>query len=191
MLPAMAGPPDDSELMLRYQRGDTAAFQTLYERHKGPLYRYFMRQVGDGQTASDLFQETWTKIIGARRRYQPTAKFTTYMYKVAHNCTVDHLRKLGRNPAADPAQQVDPELAPATANTESATVAIQLRERFARALAELPEEQRSAFLLREEGGLSLAEIAQTTGVPEETAKSRLRYAVKKLRAVLADGEPGP
>ena len=191
MLPAMAGPPDDSELMLRYQRGDTAAFQTLYERHKGPLYRYFMRQVGDGQTASDLFQETWTKIIGARRRYQPTAKFTTYMYKVAHNCTVDHLRKLGRNPAADPAQQVDPELAPATANTESATVAIQLRERFARALAELPEEQRSAFLLREEGGLSLAEIAQTTGVPEETAKSRLRYAVKKLRAVLADGESGP
>lgn len=191
MLPAMAGPPDDSELMLRYQRGDTTAFQTLYERHKGPLYRYFMRQVGDGQTASDLFQETWTKIIGARRRYQPTARFTTYMYKVAHNCTVDHLRKLGRTPAANPGLRAGPELASEPVDTESATSALQLQQRFARALAELPEEQRSAFLLREEGGLSLAEIALTTGVQEETAKSRLRYAVKKLRTVLGDVEPGP
>lgn len=191
MLPAMAGPPDDSELMLRYRRGDTAAFQVLYERHKGPLYRYFLRQFSDQSTASDLFQETWTKIIAARRRYQPTAKFTTYMYKVAHNCTVDHLRKLGRTLAADPGLRDAPELATDPVDTESATSALQLQHRFARALAELPEEQRSAFLLREEGGLSLAEIALTTGVQEETAKSRLRYAVKKLRAVLGDAEPGP
>lgn len=187
----MAGEPDDNELMLRYRRGDTDAFRELYERHKGPLYRYFLRQVGDGQAAADLFQETWTKIIGARRRYQPTAKFTTYMYRVAHNCTVDHLRKLGRTPAENPKQRVDPEVAPAPGNPECAASASQLQQHFAQALAALPEEQRSAFLLREEGGLTLAEIAATTGVREETAKSRLRYAVKRLRAVLGEKESGP
>jgi RNA polymerase sigma-70 factor (ECF subfamily) len=186
----MAGTPDDRDLMLRYQRGDAAAFQALYERHKAPLYRYFRRQVTDAQAAADLFQETWTRIIAARRRYRPTAKFSTYMYKVAHNCTVDHWRKLGRNPAPDPVLHDDPEVVAGSADTEDATSALQLEERFARALAGLPEEQRNAFLLREEGGLSLADIALATGVAEETAKSRLRYAVKKLRAVLADADPG-
>ena len=185
-LAAMAGEADDSELMQRYQRGDAQAFRTLYERHKGPLYRYFLRQHGDAQLAADLFQETWTKIIAARRRYQPTAKFTTYMYTLAHNCSVDHLRKLGRTPAVAPDTRVDPDTQSSGLSAESATEVLQTRDRFAAALAALPEEQRSAFLMREEGGLSLAEIAMTTGVKEETAKSRLRYAVSKLRAVLAD-----
>lgn len=183
----MAGEADDSELMLRYQRGDTQAFRVLYERHKGPLYRYFLRQLGDSQVAADLFQETWTKIISARRRYQPRAKFTTYMYTLAHNCTVDYLRKLGRTPAAG-ADGIDPDTQTSGATVEHATAALELQHRFTRALAALPEEQRSAFLLREEGGLSLADIAATLGVKEETAKSRLRYAVSKLRAILGDAE---
>ena len=181
----MAGEADDSELMLCYRRGDAQAFRALYERHKGPLYRYFLRQLGDTQVAADLFQETWTRIIAARRQYQPTAKFTTYMYTLAHNCTVDHLRKLGRTPAAG-ADVVDPDTQSGGVATESATAVLQLQARFSQALADLPEEQRSAFLLREEAGLSLADIAATTGVKEETAKSRLRYAVSKLRDVLGD-----
>jgi len=188
MLRVMAGEPDDRDLMLRYRNGDGAAFQQLYERHKGPLYRYFLRQTPDQQTAADLFQEAWTKIIAARRRYEPSARFNTYMYQVAHNCLVDHWRKLGRTPAADAALRDDPEQTRGTANTEAAVEQAQRTERFGPALESLPEAQRSAFLLHEEGGLTLAEIAFVTGAPEETVKSRLRYALKRLRAVLTDGE---
>lgn len=184
MLRGMAGEPDDRELMLRYRNGDAAAFRELYARHKSPLYRYFLRQVPDAQSAADLFQDAWTKIIQARRRYQPSARFNTYMYKVAHNCLVDHWRRQGRAPASDPALRDDPETLPGNSDPESAAQQAQWRERFRRALAGLPEEQRSAFLLREEGGLSLADIASVTGVAEETAKSRLRYAVRKLRQAL-------
>ncbi|MGI9330981.1 MAG: RNA polymerase sigma factor [Gammaproteobacteria bacterium] len=183
----MAEEPDDRELMLRYREGDGAAFAQLYERHKGPLYRYFLRQSPDAQTAADLFQEAWTKIIASRRRYQPSARFNTYMYKLAHNCLVDHWRKLGRTPAADASLRDDPEQTTGLADTEAAVEQAQQTERFTRALGGLPEEQRSAFLLHEEGGLSLADIATVTGVPEETAKSRLRYAVKKLRGALNEG----
>lgn len=186
MLHGMAGEPDDCELMQRYKDGDGAAFAQLYERHKAPLYRYFLRQTPDAQVAADLCQDAWTKIIASRRRYQPSARFTTYMYTLAHNCLVDHWRKLGRTPAPDPALHDDPELTRGSADTEASAVREQQRARFADALAALPEEQRSAFLLREEGGLSLAEIAAVTGVSEETAKSRLRYAVQKLRARLQE-----
>lgn len=177
--------------MVRYRNGDVAAFETLYTHHKGPLYRYFLRQGQGREDASELFQEVWTKIIRARDRYQPTAKFTTYMYQMAHNCLVDHRRKQSRKPqqTADKAA-VDPDEVAADENDgpESGAENLQTMERFQRALAALPAEQKEAFLLREEGGLSLNEIAAATGVSAETAKSRLRYAVNKLRQILGDGE---
>ena len=184
----MAKGPDDSELMTRFGEGDLEAFEDLYARHKGPLYRYLFRNCGDQETAGDLFQEVWGKIIKHRGSYKALAKFTTFLYHVAHNCLVDHFRYHGRRHRSDhveyeerlPADEVVSPRQP-----ERLVASAQLAERLEQALADLPNEQREAFLLHEESGLSLEEIGHATGVGRETVKSRLRYAVAKLRSALA------
>lgn len=181
----MTAPIEDSALMLRYASdGDVAAFEMLYRRHNDALYRYLLRLANNRDTAADLFQEVWARIIKARRRYRASAKFSTYLYRVAHNTFIDHLRRnkrYGKGPDDDPDRRPCGGAGPDTL-TERALA----RERLLAALAELPFEQRDAFLLHEEGGLGLDDIAAVTGVPRETAKSRLRYAVAKLRAALEE-----
>ena len=179
---SMAHTPDDSALMLRYRDGDVAAFETLYRRHKDPVYRYLLRLCGHRHTAEDIFQEVWGKIIKARGSYRPTAKFTTFLYRVAHNCFIDHVRRNKRhagNSSFEPDEHSDPGETP-----EAATERTLARERLEAALPELPDEQRDAFLLHEEAGLSVDQIAAVMDCNRETAKSRLRYAVNKLRAAI-------
>lgn len=180
--PAMAHAPDDSALMLRYRDGDVTAFETLYRRHNDAIYRYLLRLSGHRDTADDVFQEVWGKIVKARTSYRPTAKFTTFLYRVAHNCFIDHIRRNKRhagNTSLEPEMHSDP-----IESLEMATERSLARERMMRALSTLPDEQRDAFLLREEGGLSVDDIALVTGCNRETAKSRLRYAVAKLRSAI-------
>lgn len=177
--PAMAHTPDDSALMLRYQDGDVAAFETLYRRHKDPVYRYLLRLCGHRDTAEDIVQEVWGKIVKARASYRPTARFTTFLYRVAHNCFIDHVRRNKRHASNT---ILEPELHSDQGETlELATERSLARERLNIALKSLPNEQRDAFLLSEEGGLSVDQIASVTGCKRETAKSRLRYAINKLR----------
>lgn len=180
--PRMAHAPDDSALMLRYRDGDVAAFESLYRRHKDPVYRYLLRLSGHSETAEDVFQEVWGKIVKARASYRPTAKFTTFLYRVAHNCFIDHVRRNRRhagNTHLEPHLHEDPGETPETATERSLA-----RERLEAALARLPDEQRDAFLLHEEGHLSVDQIAAVTGCNRETAKSRLRYAINKLRVAI-------
>ncbi|MEL7187015.1 MAG: RNA polymerase sigma factor [Pseudomonadota bacterium] len=180
----MAHAPEDSALMLRYQDGDVAAFETLYRRHNDALYRYLLRMCKHRATAEDVFQEVWGKIIKARDTYRPTAKFTTFMYRVAHNCFIDHVR---RNKRHANSTEFEPGLHAAPGDSPDMETERQLaRERLNEALKELPDEQRDAFLLHEEAGLSVDDIAHVTGSNRETAKSRLRYAVKKLRAAVEE-----
>jgi RNA polymerase sigma-70 factor (ECF subfamily) len=184
--PPMESSPADSALMKRYCDGDVVAFETLYGRHKDPVYRYLLRLAGNPDTAEDVFQEVWGKIIGARDSYQRTAKFTTFLYRVAHNCFIDHYRRNRRHRGAvefDPEAHADNGDAP-----ETVTERWLARRRLDAALTRLPEEQRDVFLLHEEAGLTLDEIASVTGSNREATKSRLRYAVAKLRAAIA--EPG-
>ncbi len=177
--------PDDSALMLRYKEGDTGAFETLYRRHNDALYRYLLRLCRHPATAEDIFQDVWGKIINARANYRPTAKFTTFMYRVAHNCFIDHAR---RNKRHANSAELEPDLhADASELPETLVERSLARERLMLALKNLPEEQRDAFLLHEEAGLGIDQIASVTGCNRETAKSRLRYAVKKLRDAI--GEP--
>jgi RNA polymerase sigma-70 factor (ECF subfamily) len=187
MLAAMAGEPDDNALMLRYRAGDTVAFQRLYARHKGPLFRFFLRQCGHSELAGDLFQEVWTRIIKARLDYEPRARFTTYMYQIARNILKDEYRRQQRRPADTGAGAIDPDQqASAGGGADAGAENLQAAAALRTAIAALPDDQREAFLLREEAGLSLVDIAVVTGVPEETAKSRLRYALGKLRQSLLD-----
>lgn len=179
---AMVHTPDDSALMLRYGDGDVQAFEILYRRHKDAIYRYLLRLSGHRDSADDIFQDVWGKIIKARQTYRPTAKFTTFLYRVAHNCFIDHVRRNKRHANGTPLEpelHSDPGESPETSAERSLA-----RERLEIALLTLPEEQRDAFLLREEGGLSIDQIAAVTGCNRETAKSRLRYAVNKLRSAI-------
>jgi RNA polymerase sigma-70 factor (ECF subfamily) len=181
---SMGHTPEDSALMLQYKDGDIAAFEALYKRHNDALFRYLLRMCQHRATAEDVFQEVWGKIIKARSSYRPTAKFTTFMYRVAHNCFIDHVR---RNKRHSNNSEFDPELHADTSESPDTITERRLaKERLTLALRDLPEEQRDAFLLHEEAGLSIDQIASVTGSNRETAKSRLRYAVRKLRTAIEE-----
>ena len=179
----------DSALMLRYKDGDVAAFETLYRRHNDSLYRYLLRRGLNRDAAEDVFQDVWGKIIKSRSSYRPTAQFTTFLYRVAHNCFIDHIRKNKRHLAES---STDPDLS-ANPTDEPDLIAEKsmARNRLDAALLVLPNEQRDVFLLHEEAGLTLDTIAHVIGVNRETAKSRLRYAMNKLRAALAEPAERP
>ncbi len=174
--------------MLDYVAGDTQAFERLYQRHRAALYRYFLRQTRQSAVAEELYQEVWLNLIRARQRYKVEAKFTTYLYHLAHNRLIDHYRRTGRGIPLSYSQEDRDEMetVPADARHEPLNRAVQDQQldRLAGVIADLPEAQRESFLLKEESGLSLAEIAEATGVGEETAKSRLRYAFKRIRQVM-------
>ena len=178
----------DEQLMLAYRGGDAGAFEELYRRHKGGLFRFVLRSVRERAVAEELYQEIWMRAIEARGRYEAQAKFSTWLYTIAHNRLVDHWRKRGLQlvsldqedgSAAEPA-------AGAAYEPQRIVEAKQGLERFARALEALPPAQREAFLLHQEAEMSVAEIAKATGSNEEAAKSRLRYALSKLKEAMGD-----
>jgi RNA polymerase sigma factor (sigma-70 family) len=179
----------DEQLMLAYAGGDAAAFETLYARHKGPLFRYVLRSVKARGEAEELYQDIWTRVIEARARYAPQAKFTTWLYTVAHNRLVDHWRARGlATVSMDEEDSGAPEPAAApSSEPHRIAEAGDMLVRITTALAALPLAQREAFLLHHEGDLTAAQIAAATGTNEEAAKSRLRYAMNKLREAIADG----
>jgi RNA polymerase sigma-70 factor, ECF subfamily len=187
IIPPMRDEVADEHLMELYRDGDAGAFDVLYHRHKGGLFRYLLRQCKHKSVAEELFQDVWSNIIRSRERYQPTAKFSTFLYQVAHNRLIDHIRQ---RPEIALSLDVEDENADSMVERIPADPAGQPeilieRKRLIESMVEhieaLPILQREAFLLREEAGLSLDEIALATGVSPETAKSRLRYAVAKLR----------
>lgn len=182
--------PADEQLMLSYAGGDARAFEALYARHKGPLYRFVLRSVKGAGDAEELAQEIWMRVIGARAGYEPRAKFTTWLYSIAHHRLVDHWRARGLTIVSlddgdDDREPLEPAAGP-EAEPERVLEAMQTGARLAAALAALPLAQREAFLLHQEGGLTAIEVARATGTHEEAAKSRLRYAVRKLKEAIDD-----
>ena len=178
----------DEQLMLAYREGNAGAFEQLYKRHKGALYRFVLRSIRDRAIAEELYQEIWLRAIEARGRYEVQAKFTTWLYTIAHNRLVDHWRKRGLALVSLDQEETAQAEPPAGADYEPHCVleAKQTLARFARSLEALPPAQREVFLLHQEAGMSVAEIAHATGTNEETAKSRLRYALSKLKEALSD-----
>jgi len=175
----MEDAPDET-LMIAYGAGDMAAFEILYARYRGPLYRYFTRQVGEPATANDLYQGCWEKVIAARRKYSDKAPFKAWLFRIAHNHLVDHYRSarpVSELPEDTPGDDPDP---------GEGIDAQRLDQRFRAAIAGLPDEQKQALLLRLESGLGLEDIARITGVGAETAKSRLRYATARLKQVMQE-----
>jgi RNA polymerase sigma-70 factor (ECF subfamily) len=178
----------DAGLMLRYRDGDTAAFAALYAHYKGPLYRYLLRHARNAGAAADLFQEVWSHLIATRARYEPRAKFATFLFHIAHNCAIDFFRRDLIQRRATLTHDADSQLleaeVPEHQRPDRVAEFVEQQSALLAAVAALPQEQREAFLLREETGLTVEEIARITDVPVETAKSRLRYAIRKLKDAL-------
>jgi RNA polymerase sigma-70 factor (ECF subfamily) len=181
----------DEALMGRYARGDAAAFELLYRRHELRVWRYLERSVRNKATADELMQEVWFAVARDALRYEPTARFTTWLFTIAHNRMIDSIRASRPHLSLDSVgyeaavviQQFTAEpgagpLAGAVAEEQSAAIL--------KAIEHLPREQREAFLLQIEAELGVEEIAAITGNSFETTKSRLRYARTKLRELLKE-----
>ena len=196
-----ATPEDDDTLMAAYVQGEAAAFEQLYARHRLALRLFLRRLLGSAHTAQvdEAFQDTWLRVVQARARWQPQgASFRTWLFTLAHHRAVDLLRQGGREVALDAHEGEDGEPwqpdatawqhwpAPASATLQGDELAFWRRagEKLLACLEELPLAQRSAFLLHHDDGLSLAEVAHALEVGFETAKTRLRYAMSKLRACM-------
>lgn len=189
--PVMDAIPDadaDEALMLAYAAGDARAFERLYARHRGGLYRFLTRMTGRPAVAEELYQETWKRVIEARTRYQPTAKFGTWLYQIAERLAIDagrrhHVQRElsservvdGEVVTVDFADEADPATLVAEADANG---------RLRAAIEALPEDQRAALLLHVDGELTLEAIAELKGTGRETIKSRIRYALNKLRQQL-------
>jgi RNA polymerase sigma-70 factor (ECF subfamily) len=198
MQPADAGNPDDTDeaLMLAFGRGNAAAFERLYARHKGPTYRYLLRHTSGRAVADELHQDVWMNVVRARQRYVAAARFKTWVYTLARHRLIDHWRAQGgaRVTSLDDDEastMLDARLAAEHGVTRggdplAVTIDAQAGERLLIALADLPAAQRDAFLLHVEAGLSIEEIARLADARPETVKSRLRYAYRRLRAALED-----
>jgi len=173
--------------MLRYAGGDLDAFQRLYEQHRGGLYRYFLRQT-NRSVAEELFQDVWARVVQGRRDYRPQAAFRTWLYTLARNRLIDHWRREGVQPGGYPAVDDDgPGMAAVDANPGPQRL-LDLRdclEQLLQLVTGLPDMQRQTFLLRHEAGMSMAEIAEAMSTGAETVKSRMRYAMNRLRAAIA------
>ncbi|HEX4417839.1 MAG TPA: RNA polymerase sigma factor [Kofleriaceae bacterium] len=183
----------DEDLMVLYQRGEVRAFEVLLTRHRKPVYNFILRFVGDKETAEDLLQEAFMRVIRGAEAYKRQAKFTTWLYTIARNLCVDQTRRRKHRKHAS----LD---APMDASDDSGTlldvipsnemasdrksVNKQLHATMQRAIEALSDEQREVFLMREFLDMPFRQIADVVGVPENTVKSRMRYALEKLRLEL-------
>ncbi len=178
----------DERLMRAWRDGDAAAFERLYSRHKGGVLRYLLRQTGKREWAEELFQDVWLKVVNGRAGYESRARFSAWLYSIAHNRLMDHFREHARACLVSYEEASAPlETAPAAAFAEPERLLERKQDAqmLLRLLDALPAAQREAFVLQQEGELSVEEIAAATGVSRETAKSRLRYALAKMRTELA------
>ena len=196
---AVRGDATDEMLMVRYQRGDREAFVELLRRYQKPIYNFVLRQVRQGSAAEDVTQEVFLRLVQNAAEFKHEARFSTWLYTIARNLCIDSLRKLAHRrhasldqPAgdgSDPRPLVDsiPDPKPRT-SAERSALSGEMQSSLVKAVESLPEDQREVFLLREVAELPFKEIALITGVGENTVKSRMRYALDRLRQTLSEFE---
>lgn len=185
----------DEALLAAYQGGNTSAFETLLRRYRRPVFNFVLRRVGDRGRAEELYQDVWMKVVERADDFRGDAKFSTWLYAIARNLCIDHQRKMkfrghasleASQPGTD--QPVGDRVPNPGPSTEALAFGGLLKERIAAAVDALPDEQRDVFLLRQLQGLSFSEIAEVVGVPANTVKSRMRYALERLQHTLRNLE---
>jgi RNA polymerase sigma-70 factor, ECF subfamily len=194
----------DESLMAAYQRGEVAAFEQLVSRHQRPLWSFLRRYVGDAATAEDLLQEAFLRVVRGAQDWKGEAKFSTWLYTIARNLCTDQARRAvhrravsldgpGAGGGGDDSSgtPLGERVASKDQGADRSMSNRQLATEIDRAVAALPPEQREVFLMREVSDMPFAEIAQAVGASEPTVKSRMRYALEKLRLALAEFREGP
>jgi RNA polymerase sigma-70 factor (ECF subfamily) len=183
----------DEALMVRYQKGEVRAFEILLTRHRKPIYNFILRFVGSRELAEDLMQETFLRVIRGAENYKRQAKFTTWLYTIARNLCVDQSRRAKHRRAQSLDQPMSSSAESGTLldvvpgkdmPSDRAAVSKEIHRKLHEALERLSEEQREVFLMREFLDMPFKQIADVVGVPENTVKSRMRYALEKLRLEL-------
>ena len=182
--------------MLRYRNGDVRAFEVLVTRHRKPIFNFILRYVRETAQAEDVVQETFLRVIKGAEAWERQAKFTTWLYTIARNLCVDASRRAKHRNAASldaPTNPADGDsavladfISDGKDGAEKNALNQELQVRLKRAIESLPDEQREIFLLREVADLQFNEIAKVVGCPENTVKSRMRYALEKLREALEE-----
>lgn len=188
--------PTDEVLLDRFVKGDVRAFEVLLARHRGAVYGFVLRSVRDPAVAEDIFQETFLRVVQRSDQFTGQSRFTTWMYTIARNLTVDHARRMRHRrhasldaPAyagAAETRTLGDGVAGPDRGADRAAIEAQAKNTLQLALDALPDEQREVFLLRQVDGLAFGEIASILGIPENTAKSRMRYALERLQHALAE-----
>lgn len=187
----MTDTDSDEALLQRYARGEAAAFAQLYRRHELRVWRYLMRNVGNRATAEELMQEVWFAVAREAADFRPLARFTTWLFTIAHNRMIDSLRTRRSHTSLETlGYESELVVGQLTSDPAAGPLAVVLARdqagALARALAQLPHEQRDPLLLQLEGSLGVEEIAAITRANFETTRSRLRYAREKLRELLSE-----
>jgi RNA polymerase sigma-70 factor, ECF subfamily len=196
---AARGDATDEMLMVRYQRGDREAFAELVRRYETPMYNFVIRHLRHTESAADITQDVFLRVVQNAAEFKHEARLSTWLYTIARNLCVDHLRKQShrRHPSLDqPLRDGDDQRpllesvadAHPRASVERTAISGQVQNRIVEAVEKLPDEQREVFLLREVANLPFKEIAEITGVGENTVKSRMRYALDRLQDALSEFE---
>jgi RNA polymerase sigma-70 factor (ECF subfamily) len=190
--------PADEALMIRFQSGDRSAFTLLVRRHQGPLFNFAFRHLRSQPGAEEVVQDAFVRVVQNAADFKHEARFSTWLYTITRNLCIDQIRKraLRKHPSLDEPRRADEgegptlgeQTADSKANVERSAVAGEIREKVQAAVDELPEDQREVFLMREVANLPFKEIAEIVGVPENTVKSRMRYALERLQAALSEFE---
>lgn len=192
------GSLEDEELLARFNDGDAAAFEVLLERYRRPVYNFILRSVRQRDRAEELLQEVFLRVVQRSTDFKGQSKLSTWMYTIARNLCIDHSRKMQfrRHRSLDAPTRGKEEDGPSLMSrvegkelgADREAISHELRERIAYAVDELPEEQREVFLMRQVSHLPFQEIADIVGVPVNTVKSRMRYALERLQEALAEFE---
>ena len=195
----MSNDEADEVLLQAYRAGDVRAFERLVARYEKPIWNFIRRYVRDAATAEDLLQEVFLRVVKSADEWRGAAKFSTWLYTIARNLTVDHARRsVHRNAASLDAERnvgdspttLHDRIASTDRRADELASDRETKRRIDEAVAALPADQREVFLMREVMEMPFAEIAAAVGASEPTVKSRMRYALEKLRAALVElGEP--
>jgi RNA polymerase sigma-70 factor (ECF subfamily) len=186
--------PTDEALMQQFQQGNSEAFAVLMSRHRPGVFNFLLRHVGNPSVAEDLLQDAFLRVVQSADRYKLECKFTTWLYTIARNLCVDQARKmkfrrhasLNQPKGSSEGPDLGERIPDKRAATDRAAIGSELQIKITEAIGKLTEEQREVFLMREYAHLPFKEIAEIVGVPENTVKSRMRYALEHLRKSLAE-----
>lgn len=183
----------DEMLLVRYRRGDRAAFSELVRRYQRPLFNFSLRYLKNHDAAREITQDAFLRIVRRAAEFKHESRFSTWIFAIARNLCIDELRKAKHRDHASLQDDrngscLEERLGNGEPTTERKAAQGELREGLLRAIDELPDEQREVFLLRQLGGIPFAEIAKITGTAENTVKSRMRYALERLQKQLSEYE---